>query len=106
MGDELMSLFLESGASLIGEDLGTVPDFLRATLAERGVPGMKVLRWEREWKATGQPFIDPAAYTAGVGRDERHARHRDAWPSGGTAPRKRSASRSPASRRCARSSRR
>ena len=64
MGDELLSLFLESGASLIGEDLGTVPDFLRATLAERGVPGMKVLRWEREWKAPGQPFIDPASYAA------------------------------------------
>lgn len=64
MGDELLSLFLESGASLIGEDLGTVPDFLRETLARRGVPGMKVLRWEREWTAPDQPFIDPATYAA------------------------------------------
>jgi 4-alpha-glucanotransferase len=64
MGDRLLTVFLASGASLIAEDLGTVPDFLRVSLAERGVPGMKVLRWEREWKVEGQPFIDPATYPA------------------------------------------
>ncbi len=45
---------------LIAEDLGVVPDFLRASLAGLGVPGCKVLRWERDWHAPGQPFIDPA----------------------------------------------
>jgi 4-alpha-glucanotransferase len=64
MGERLLSLFNESGAALIGEDLGTVPDFLRASLAEHGVPGMKVMRWEREWNVDGQPFRDPALYPA------------------------------------------
>jgi 4-alpha-glucanotransferase len=64
MGERLLSLFAESGATLIGEDLGTVPDFLRVSLAEHGVPGMKVMRWEREWKVEGQPFRDPAHYPA------------------------------------------
>ena len=55
-------MFGEGGASLIGEDLGTVPDFLRVSLAERGIPGMKVMRWERNWHAAGQPFHDVTAY--------------------------------------------
>jgi 4-alpha-glucanotransferase len=63
-GERLLSVFGEGGASIIGEDLGTVPDFLRVSLAERGIPGMKVLRWEREWKTEGQPFRDPRAYSS------------------------------------------
>jgi 4-alpha-glucanotransferase len=62
MGERLLTLFAESGATIIGEDLGTVPDFLRISLAHHGFPGMKVLRWERKWKTEGQPFIDPATY--------------------------------------------
>jgi 4-alpha-glucanotransferase len=62
MGEELLTLFLESGASLIAEDLGTVPDFLRESLAAHRIPGMKVLRWERDWHDPAQPFIDPATY--------------------------------------------
>ena len=61
-GERLLTVFSESGASLIGEDLGTVPDFLRVSLAERGIPGMKVMRWERDWHADGQPFHDVTAY--------------------------------------------
>jgi 4-alpha-glucanotransferase len=61
-GERLLTVFSESGASLIGEDLGTVPDFLRVSLAERGIPGMKVMRWERDWHAVDQPFHDVAAY--------------------------------------------
>jgi 4-alpha-glucanotransferase len=91
-GERLLTVFSESGASLIGEDLGTVPDFLRVSLAERGIPGMKVLRWERDWHAGGQPFHDVTGYrpasvaTSGThdtetlaewwdhaDRDERHA---------------------------------
>jgi 4-alpha-glucanotransferase len=64
MGERLLTLFGERGATLIAEDLGTVPDFLRVSLAQHGVPGMKVLRWEREWKMDGQPFRDPATYPA------------------------------------------
>ena len=43
-----------------------------------GVPGYRVLRWEREWDEPGQPFIDPADVPAALGGDIRHARHRDA----------------------------
>jgi 4-alpha-glucanotransferase len=61
-GERLLSVFGARGASLIGEDLGTVPDFLRVSLAERGIPGMKVMRWERNWHADGHPFHDVTAY--------------------------------------------
>ena len=54
----------EPAPAIIAEDLGVVPDFVRASLARLGVPGCKVLRWERDWHAPGQPFVDPAAYPA------------------------------------------
>lgn len=63
-GERLLRLFMESGASILAEDLGTIPDFVRESLDQLGVPGMKVLRWEREWKQDGQPFRDPATYPA------------------------------------------
>ena len=46
-GEQILRIFLESGAEVLAEDLGTVPDFVRASLARLGVPGCKVLRWER-----------------------------------------------------------
>lgn len=61
-GETVLRIFLESGAVIIAEDLGTVPDFVRASLARLGVPGCKVLRWERDWHAPGHPFLDPASY--------------------------------------------
>ena len=63
-GETLLRLFLETGARVIGEDLGTVPDFVRASMAKLRVPGFKVLRWEREWHQPGQPFRDPHHYPA------------------------------------------
>jgi len=62
MGEHLLSLFASGSATPIAEDLGTVPDFLRESLAARGIPGMKVLRWERDWHRDGHPFHDPAGY--------------------------------------------
>lgn len=61
-GERLMALFRESGLQLTAEDLGSVPDFVRASLARLALPGYKVLRWEREWEQPGQPFRDPALY--------------------------------------------
>jgi 4-alpha-glucanotransferase len=61
-GERVMTVFLESGARIIAEDLGTVPDFVRASLLRLGIPGYKVLRWEREWKTPDQPFRDPGQY--------------------------------------------
>jgi len=41
----------------IGEDLGSVPDRVREVMLEIGIPGTKVLRWERRWKKKGHPCI-------------------------------------------------
>jgi 4-alpha-glucanotransferase len=64
LGEQLMQLFSGAGPRIIAEDLGTVPDFVRASLARLGVPGYKVLRWEREWHVEAQPFRDPSSYPA------------------------------------------
>ena len=61
-GEALLGILRASGAVIIAEDLGVVPDFVRESLARLGVPGCKVMRWERDWHAPGQPFIDPRAY--------------------------------------------
>jgi 4-alpha-glucanotransferase len=62
LGEQVMDVFLTSGAEIIAEDLGIVPDFVRASLARLGVPGYKVLRWERQWGEPGEPFRDPGEY--------------------------------------------
>jgi 4-alpha-glucanotransferase len=46
-GERLLQLFGEK-AEVLAEDLGTVPDFVRASLAEQEIPGTKVLRWEND----------------------------------------------------------
>jgi 4-alpha-glucanotransferase len=61
-GERLMDLFRSAGAEIIAEDLGTVPDFVRASLARLGVPGYRVFRWERHWHTDGQPFRNPLEY--------------------------------------------
>jgi 4-alpha-glucanotransferase len=64
LGRRIMQVFQASGAAILAEDLGTVPDFLRESLNDLGVPGYKVFRWERAWNAEGQPFLDPRGYAA------------------------------------------
>ncbi len=64
LGEHIIGVFRESGAYIIAEDLGTVPDFVRESLERLQVPGYRVLRWEREWHQPGQPFRDPAHYPA------------------------------------------
>jgi 4-alpha-glucanotransferase len=64
LGERLLSIFREAGSTIIAEDLGTVPDFVRVSLARLNVPGFRVLRWERHWHADGQPFRDPTEYPA------------------------------------------
>ena len=63
-GERIMRLFLDTGAAVTAEDLGTVPDAVRASLARLGLPGYRILRWERRWHAQGQPFIHPSAWPA------------------------------------------
>jgi 4-alpha-glucanotransferase len=62
LGERVVGVFRDAGAEVIAEDLGTVPDFVRASLTRLGVPGFRVLRWERQWHTDGQPFRDPSHY--------------------------------------------
>jgi 4-alpha-glucanotransferase len=64
LGERLMAIFMKCGARVIAEDLGVVPDFVRRSLTALGIPGYKVLRWERAWKTAGHPFHDPTRYPA------------------------------------------
>lgn len=55
---------LSQGARIIAEDLGTVPDFVRASLERLAIPGYRVLRWEKNWESGGDRFRDPSAWPA------------------------------------------
>ena len=90
-GERVMQRFIDTGARLIAEDLGTVPDFVRESMSRLGLPGMKVLRWERHWHAEGQPFRDPIDYprnsvaTTGTHDTETNA---EWWDTGGEGERR------------------
>ena len=62
-GERVLGIFSRL-ATVIAEDLGVVPPFIRASLERLGIPGYKVQRWERLWDLPGQPFTDPAAWPA------------------------------------------
>jgi 4-alpha-glucanotransferase len=62
LGERLMGIFQSSGPIIIAEDLGVIPDFVRASLSRLQVPGYRVLRWERDWHAPRKPFRDPAKW--------------------------------------------
>jgi 4-alpha-glucanotransferase len=64
LGEQILTLLRAAGAEIIAEDLGTVPDFVRESIARLGVPGFCVFRWERYWHSEGQPFKDPSLYPA------------------------------------------
>ena len=62
LGERVLAVFREAGSEIIAEDLGVVPDFVRASLARLSIAGYKVFRWERQWQVEGQPFRDPVSY--------------------------------------------
>ena len=64
LGEQTLGALRDSGAEIIAEDLGVVPDFVRTSLARLGIPGFKVFRWERHWDTGDHAFRDPAAYPA------------------------------------------
>jgi 4-alpha-glucanotransferase len=64
LGERVLGVFKSTGVAIVAEDLGTVPDFVRESLARAGIPGYKVFRWERHWRTPGQPFKDPSEYPA------------------------------------------
>jgi 4-alpha-glucanotransferase len=63
-GETLLRLLASWGSRIIAEDLGTVPDFVRTSMARLGIPGLQVLRWERHWNKEPARFRDPADYPA------------------------------------------
>ena len=65
LGESILQAFQDSGAEIIAEDLGVIPDFVRESLVRLRVPGYRVFRWERHWHKEGQPFRDPAEYPPG-----------------------------------------
>ena len=64
LGEHVLNVFRSTGVEIVAEDLGTVPDFIRESLARATIPGYKVFRWERHWHTPGQPFRDPPEYPA------------------------------------------
>ena len=50
----------ETGAQLIAEDLGSIPDYVPPSLVKLGAPGYRVFVWEKD----GEVFRDPASYPA------------------------------------------
>jgi 4-alpha-glucanotransferase len=62
LGERVLAIMREPGAAIIAEDLGIVPDFVRASLVRLKVPGFRVFRWERLWQQPDQPFRDPTEY--------------------------------------------
>jgi 4-alpha-glucanotransferase len=50
-GEELLRPLMEECGEfrLIGEDLGTVPDYVRPSLTSLGIAGFKIPQWEQEW---------------------------------------------------------
>lgn len=64
LGETLVGILRSSPHQphVIAEDLGSIPPFVRESMARLNLPGLKVLRWERHWDAEGQPPIDPAEF--------------------------------------------
>jgi len=57
LGETLMRLMGQFG-EVVAEDLGPVPPILRPSLERAGVPGYRVLRWEKE----GDKYRDPSSW--------------------------------------------
>lgn len=56
--DAIVSSAKGVGATVIAEDLGTIPSFVRTSLARLSLAGYKVMMWERD----GDVFRDPGSY--------------------------------------------
>ena len=76
LGEQVLAVFREPGTEIVAEDLGIVPDFVRASLARLDVPGYRVFRWERRWDEDGPAVHRPARLSACVGCHVGHPRYR------------------------------
>jgi 4-alpha-glucanotransferase len=59
LGERIMRT-MSRWAEVVAEDLGSMPPFLRPSLEKVGVPGYRVLRWEKD----GDRYRDPATWPA------------------------------------------
>jgi 4-alpha-glucanotransferase len=80
LGETLLPILSEAG-EVVAEDLGMVPPFLRPSLTKLGIPGYKVMRWEKEeapaggdHPAEGQGDADRPAHAAPHAEKERKPR--------------------------------
>jgi 4-alpha-glucanotransferase len=62
-GEAVLRICTE-GAQVVAEDLGVVPEFVRDSVTELGIPGYRVQRWEKNWKEGGDAFLDPTEWPA------------------------------------------
>ena len=63
-GEAVLEAFRASGVALIAEDLGVIPDFVRDSLSQLGIPGYRVLRWEERDGLIRPPASWPVASVA------------------------------------------
>lgn len=69
LGEEILHIIHDATTMLpIGEDLGDIPDCVHESMRKFGIPGTRVLRWEKNWKealATGKRaiFRDPRRFS-------------------------------------------
>jgi 4-alpha-glucanotransferase len=63
-GEEVIAAIVQEAGemAIIAEDLGTVPPFVRQSLTRFGIPGYKVMRWEKDWKSPQPRYLQPAEY--------------------------------------------
>ncbi|HEX4208934.1 MAG TPA: 4-alpha-glucanotransferase [Candidatus Binataceae bacterium] len=63
-GEEVIGAIVQEAGemAIIAEDLGTVPPFVRQSLTRFGIPGYKVMRWEKTWQSPKPRYLRPAEY--------------------------------------------
>lgn len=67
LGEKLFRILSEESAGVVAEDLGVIPDFVREILTRMGIPGYKVMRWERDEKVYRNPHKYPHVSLATTG---------------------------------------
>jgi len=62
LGKKLLKMLIKSSTMLpVAEDLGTIPKYVPQILKELGIPGTKIMRWERKWEEDSS-FINVKDY--------------------------------------------
>ena len=63
IGETLVNVLRgNAAADVFAEDLGSIPPFVRNSMTRLQLPGVKVLRWEKDWDRDGTPPLDPVTF--------------------------------------------